>query len=112
MLLDKIPADMIHLNDKIGEVDVKTFKQRIEVTNKIKSLKPELMDYTPKYKMKGKNKGRKREQRKKGVVEEQQRQAIRQEMKTKSEKARSKKHMRNRASTSGDVLKRFEKTQS
>ncbi|XP_033730001.1 WD repeat-containing protein 46-like [Pecten maximus] len=112
MLLDKIPADMINLNDKIGEIDIKTFKQRIEVTSKIKSLKPELMDYTPKYKMKGKNKGRKREQRKKGVVEEQQREAIRQEMKKKTEKARSKKHTQHRDSTAGDVLKRFERTQS
>ncbi|XP_060070802.1 WD repeat-containing protein 46-like [Ylistrum balloti] len=112
MLLDKIPADMIHLNDKIGEIDIKTFKQRIELTNTIKTLKPELMDYTPKYKMKGKNKGRKREQRKKGVVEEHQKELIRKELKKKTEKARSDKHMEHRASTAGNVLKRFEKTQS
>ncbi|OWF37440.1 WD repeat-containing protein 46-like isoform X2 [Mizuhopecten yessoensis] len=110
MLLDKIPADMIHLNDRIGEIDIKTFKQRIELTNSIKTLKPELMDYTPKYKMKGKNKGRKREQRKKGVVEEDQRKAVRREMKKKSDTARGNQHNQHR--DSGNVLNRFERTQS
>ncbi|XP_052789816.1 WD repeat-containing protein 46-like [Mya arenaria] len=81
MLLEKIPADMIHLDSNvIVQVDKKGLEDAIEQHNQLKHLKPQKMEYEPRYKKKGRSKGQKLIQRKKGVVEEAQRDQIRESL--------------------------------
>lgn len=55
-LLDKIPKDMIGLNpNKILQVNVPTFKEKLEEKKKILFVKPLNIDFTPRDKRKGKH---------------------------------------------------------
>ncbi|XP_063422030.1 WD repeat-containing protein 46-like [Mytilus trossulus] len=106
MLLDKVPYEMIHLDTgKIGQVDQKTMEDKIEESNKILFLKPKKIEYEPSYKMKGRSKGLKKEQRKKGVIEERKRDDIKEIMDLKQ-----KEREKNKTSvSSNNVLDRFKK---
>ncbi|CAH0406608.1 unnamed protein product [Chilo suppressalis] len=54
-LLEKIPAELITLNPfDITEVDVPSMKEQMEAKKKLLYLKPKKIDYTPRYKNKGK----------------------------------------------------------
>ena len=70
-------------------------------------MKPKKLDYTPRYKMKGKSKGRKQEQRKKGVQEEHKRQEIKDILDLKQKEKKKQKHKD--SVKSGNVLDRFKK---
>ena len=69
------------------------------------------MEYEPKYKKKGRSKGAKLVQRKKGFVEEQKRKQIKNTLHEK-QKARQKIVEKNRNLTGGSVLDRFKKNKS
>ena len=68
-------------------------------------IKPKKLDYEPRYKMKGKSKGRKKEQRKKGVQEEHKRETIKEIMDLKEKE----KEKHDRPVQSANVLDRFKK---
>lgn len=54
-LLEKIPPELITLNPfEVTEVDVKTAQERIEARNKLRFLKPQNVDFTPRFKKGGK----------------------------------------------------------
>ncbi|TRY62945.1 hypothetical protein TCAL_07271 [Tigriopus californicus] len=54
-LLEKIPSELISLDPtQLGDVDVKTFEEKIAEKNSKLHLKPEKIDFEPRYKMKGK----------------------------------------------------------
>lgn len=110
MLLDKIPAEMIHIDSNIiSQVDKKTLEQKIEEHNKLRPYaEPMKMDYEPKYKKKGRSKGSKLIQRKKGVMEEHKRKHIKQSLKEKQQQ-RQEIVNKNRNIPSGNVLDRFKK---
>lgn len=110
MLLDKIPAEMIHLEtNKIGKIDSKTLQEKIDDKNKILFLKPQKMEFEPKYKMKGKSKGKKKELRKKGVIEEKQRETVKKIVTEKQKAARTESQNKNRVMGPASVLDRFAK---
>ncbi|XP_078327151.1 WD repeat-containing protein 46-like [Crassostrea virginica] len=112
MLLDKIPAEMIHLDTKaIGKVDMKTFMEKVEENNKVHFKKPMSISYEPKHKMKGKGSGRKKEQRKRGVIEESRRQTVKEIVLDKQEGSKDKKGL-GAVSKSRGVLDRFRKTET
>lgn len=114
MLLDKIPVEMIHLDSKmIGKVDMKSFVERVEENNKIHFKKPMSISYEPKHKMKGKGSGRKKEQRKRGVIEEGRRQTVKELVKDKlQEGAQDRKESSTAVSKSKGVLDRFKKMET
>lgn len=106
MLLDKVPYEMIHLDTgKIGQVDQKTMEEKIMELNKIKFIRPKALEYEPKYRMKGRSKGLKKEQRKKGVQEEHKRETIKEIINLKKDEQKK------NAKYSGprNVLDRFKK---
>ncbi|XP_052220882.1 WD repeat-containing protein 46-like isoform X1 [Dreissena polymorpha] len=107
MLLEKIPSDMIHLDSSmIVQVDKKGLQETIEEHNKIKYLKPQKMEYEPRYKAKGKSRGQKVVQQKKGVIEEQKREIIKEALVEKQTGNRAKEVNKHRQ---GNVLDRFKR---
>ncbi|XP_061170108.1 WD repeat-containing protein 46-like isoform X1 [Saccostrea echinata] len=113
MLLDKIPADMIHLDTKmISKVDKKTFMEKVEENNKIHFKKPLAISYEPKHRMKGKGSGRKKEQRKKGVIEEHKKKTVKEIIRDKQQQHIKDKRHQAGISVSKGVLDRFKKTES
>ncbi|KAK6195627.1 hypothetical protein SNE40_001015 [Patella caerulea] len=68
MLLEKVQPEMITLdNTALSKVDTVTMGRDIEERNKLRYLEEKKISYTPKYRMKGKSSGLKRENRKQGV---------------------------------------------
>lgn len=111
MLLDKIPADMIHIDSNIiSQVDQKTLQDKIDEHNKLRPYyAPMKMEYEPKYKKKGRSKGARLVNRKKGVIEERKRELIKQSL-HKQQQSRQKIINNNRNLTaSGNVLDRFKR---
>lgn len=71
------------------------------------------ISYEPKHKMKGKGSGRKKEQRKRGVIEEGRRQTVKELVKDKlQEGAQGRKESSTGVSKSKGVLDRFKKTET
>lgn len=106
MLLDKVHPEMITLDNHIGEVDLKTAQEEQEERNKKKFLKPDKLDFTPRYKMKGKSKAGKLENRKKGVQEENIREKVREIVRTKQAEAKQKKTMKGKESALNRLKKK------
>lgn len=73
--------------------------------------KPMSISYEPKHKMKGKGSGRKKEQRKRGVIEESRRQTVKEIVLDKQEGSKDKKGL-GAVSKSRGVLDRFRKTET
>ena len=72
-------------------------------------FKPTKKDFKPKYKMKGKSKTGKYEQRKKGVIEEDRQAQLQERMKQKQQEDRQKLKNESRILSSGNVLDRFKR---
>ena len=72
-------------------------------------FKPTKKDFKPKYKMKGKSKTGKYEQRKRGVIEEDRRTQLQEKMKQKQIEDRQKLKNKSRDISSGNVLDRFKR---
>ena len=72
-------------------------------------VKPQKVDFEPRYKKKGRSKTGKKEQRKQGVKMDRKRQQIRQDMREKQKSARSTEQDSNRRQKTTDVLDRFKK---
>ena len=72
-------------------------------------FKPTKKDFKPKYKMKGKSKTGKYEQRKRGVIEEDRRAQLQEKMKQKQIEDRQKLKNKSRDISSGNVLDRFKR---
>ncbi|XP_002740951.1 WD repeat-containing protein 46-like [Saccoglossus kowalevskii] len=78
-LLEKIQPEMITMDThKIAEVDMVTMEQKLAERKEILGYIP-AAKFQPKHKMKGKSSSTKTEQRKKGVIEENKRDALRKE---------------------------------
>jgi U3 small nucleolar RNA-associated protein 7 len=113
MLLDKIPAEMIHLDTKqINRVDMKSFMEKVEENNKIHFRKPMSISYEPKHRMKGKGSGKKKEQRKRGVIEEHRKETINDIVREKEQEYVKERADKSGISRSTGVLDRFKKTES
>jgi len=108
MLLDKIHPEMITLDGHIGKVDVDTARQEQQEREKKKFLKPDKIDFTPRYKMKGKSKAGRLEKRKKGVQEEHIKEKVRKIVRTKQVEAREKKKKKEK----GSALNRLQKKEA
>ncbi|KAL4219672.1 WD repeat-containing protein 46 [Mactra antiquata] len=107
MLLDKIPADMIHLNANIvTEVYKMTPGERAEAKRKTQEFKK--LNFEPKRKTKGRSKSGKLEQRKKGVNEEHRRDYIKETVARKRAEDRNQSFNEKRSLTTS-VLDRFKK---
>ncbi|XP_072015484.1 WD repeat-containing protein 46-like [Amphiura filiformis] len=88
-LLEKIQPEMITLDpNKISEIDEGTMKQRKEERMQIFGIVPKKVSFEPTYKMRGKSKGLKNEQRKQGKKEAYRREQIREEMNEKQKEKR------------------------
>ncbi|XP_064616525.1 WD repeat-containing protein 46-like [Liolophura sinensis] len=112
MLLEKISPDMIHLDTtKIGKVDGKTLQETIQEKNKLIFLKPQKVDFVPKYKKKGRSKTGRVEKRKKGFQEFSKR-AIVKELIVEKEKQIKERQLSKDNKGSGNVLDRFKKKPS
>ena len=72
-------------------------------------FKPTKKDFQPKYKMKGKSRTGKFEQRKKGVLEEDRRAQLKERLKLKQQEDRQKLQNESRTLLSGNVLDRFKR---
>ncbi|KAK3087631.1 hypothetical protein FSP39_008634, partial [Pinctada imbricata] len=108
MLLNKIPFEMIHVDTaKIGQLDVKTYEEKIQQHNKIHFLKPKKVHFEPSYKMKGKNKSGRIENRKKAVQEEEKRNVIKEVNRLKQREMAAK--YKTKELKSDNVLDRFKK---
>lgn len=75
-------------------------------------FKPTKKDFRPKYKMKGKSKSGKFEQRKRGVIEEDRRAQVKERLKLRQQEEKEEREMQQnetRTSPSGNVLDRFKR---
>ncbi|XP_041368413.1 WD repeat-containing protein 46-like isoform X2 [Gigantopelta aegis] len=113
MLLDKIQPEMIHLDTtKIGQVDMKSFTQKVEEKNKLLFMKPQKAEYEPKYKKKGRSKASKVEKRKQGVQVQHKRDFIRKSIQLKQKEAQLNKQNENSGLAKTSVLDRFARKDS
>ncbi|XP_070532096.1 WD repeat-containing protein 46-like isoform X1 [Ptychodera flava] len=90
-LLDKIQPEMITLDtNKLSQIDTATMEQRLSEKKDVLGYIP-APKFEPRYKMKGKSSAGKREQRKKGVQEEQKRDFLKKEIEKREEVVKERK---------------------